>query len=88
MTYGDGLYRGRGEIGTFWDELNIVFSEARSPRDGWVVAFGGSRGTGAGSGVGVDRRFGWVFQVEDGLIRDARTYLSREEAREAAGLSE
>jgi len=65
-----------------------VFSETRSPRDGWVVAFGGFRSTGAGSGVGLERPFGWVFRVEDGLIRDARTYRSREETLEAAGLSE
>ena len=92
---GEGLYRGREEIGMFWDEWhsvwdppNIVFSEARSPRDGWVVAFGGFRATGAGSGVGVEREFGWVFQIENGLIREASTYLSRKEALEAAGLSE
>ena len=92
---GEGVYRGREEIGRFWDEwhavweeLDIVFSETHSPRDGWVVAFGGFRSTGAGSGVGLERPFGWVFRVEDGLIRDARTYLSREEALEAAGLSE
>src|SRR4051794_21565836 len=55
---GEGLYRGREEIGRFWDEqraawdeLNIVVSEARSPRDGWVVAFGRWRGAGTGSGM-------------------------------------
>jgi len=92
---GEGVYRGHEEIGRFWDEwhsvwdhLSIVFSDARSPRDGWVVAFGRFRATGTGSGVGLDRPFAWVFQVEDGLIRDACTYLSREEALEAAGLSE
>ena len=38
--------------------------------------------------AGLERPFGWILRVEDGLIRDARTYLSREEALEAAGLSE
>ncbi len=92
---GEGLYRGREEIGRFWDEwhavwndLNVTVSEVRSPRDGCVVLFGGLHGTGTGSGVGLERPFGWVFQFEDGLIREVRAYLSRDEALEAAGLSE
>jgi len=92
---GDGLYRGREEIGRFWDEwhavwddLNIIVSEVRSPRDGCVFAFGAVHGIGIGGGVGLERPFGWVLQFEDGLIRDVRAYLSRDEALEAAGLSE
>ena len=91
---GEGLYSGREEIGTFWDEwhavwdeLKIMVSEARSPRDGLVFAFGALHGTGIGSGVGLERPFGWVFHIEDGLIREVRAYLSRDEALEAAGLS-
>ena len=92
---GEGLYRGREEIGGFWDEwhtvweeLNIIVSEVRSPRDGFVLAFGALRGIGKGSGVDLEQPFGFVFRVEDGLIREARAYFSREEAFEAAGLSE
>ncbi|MDX6583033.1 MAG: SnoaL-like domain [Solirubrobacterales bacterium] len=92
---GEGLYQGREDIGRFWDEwhavwdeLDIVISEVISPREGWVVAFGALHGTGIGSGVGSERSFGWVFQVEDGLIRDVRAYLSHADAREAAGLPE
>jgi ketosteroid isomerase-like protein len=92
---GEGLYRGREELGAFWDEwhdvwsdLNIVISEVRSPRDGCVFAFGALRGSGTGSGVGTERPFGWVFQVEDGLIREVRAYINREDALAAAGLSE
>jgi hypothetical protein len=36
----------------------------------------------------LDRPFGWVFKIEDGLIREVRAYLSREDALEAAGLEE
>ena len=89
---GEGLYRGREEIGSFWDEwhavwedLNVIVSDVRSPRDGCVVLFGGLHGTGTGSGIGLERRFGWVFQIEDGLIREVRAYLNRDEALEAAG---
>ena len=92
---GEGLYRGREEIGRFWDEwhaiwseLRIVVSEAHSPRDGCVFAFGALQGTGIGSGVGLERPFAWVFHFEDGLIREVRAYFTREEALAAAGLSE
>ncbi len=91
---GEGLYRGRTEIGRFWDEwhavwedLEIILSEVRSPRDGCVFAFGGLHGTGTGSGVGIERPFGWVFEFEGGLVRAVRAYLNRDEALEAAGLS-
>jgi ketosteroid isomerase-like protein len=92
---GQGLYRGREEIGRFWDEwhaiwedLRIVVSEISSPRDGCVFAWGALQGRGVASGVGTERPFGWVFQVEDGLIREVRAYLNRDEALQAAGLSE
>ena len=92
---GEGLYRGREEIGAFWDEwhavwedLQISVSEVQSPSEGCVFAFGGLHGIGIGSGVGLERPFGWVFQIEDGLIREVRAYLSRDEALEAAGLAE
>jgi len=91
---GEGLYRGHEEIGAFWDEwhsvwkdLDIVVSEFRSPREGCVFAFGALRGSGTGSGVGTQRPFGWVFQIEDGLILEVRAYLNREEALKAAGMS-
>ena len=92
---GEGLYSGREEIGSFWDEwhavwseLQIIVSEVSSPRDGTVFAFGTLHGTGIGSGVGLDRPFGWVFHIEDRQIREVRGYLSRDDALEAAGLSE
>lgn len=92
---GEGLYRGREEISAFWDEwhavwsdLNIIVSEISSPRDGCIFAFGALRGSGKGSGVGTERPFGWVFQVQDGLIREVRAYLNRAEALEAVGRSE
>jgi hypothetical protein len=92
---GEGLYEGRDEIGEFWDEwhavwndLEIVISELRNPSEGLVVGFGSLRGTGVGSGADTERPFGWVFQIEGGLIREVRAYLSRSETLKAAGLSE
>ena len=92
---GEGLYRGREAIGGFWDEwhtvwdeLTVTFSELRSPRAGWVFAFGALRGVGKGSGIDLEQPFGWVFRMEDGLIREVRAYFTREETLEAAGMSE
>jgi ketosteroid isomerase-like protein len=92
---GEGIYRGREQIRGFWDEwhavwdeLEISTSEISSPRDGCVFAWGALRGSGIGSGVETERPFGWVFVIEDGLIREVRAYLDRDGAVEAAGLSE
>ena len=92
---GEGLYRGREEIGRFWDEwhaiweeLEIIVSEISSPHDGCVFVWGALRGSGMASGAGTEQPFGFVAQVEDGLIREVRAYLNRDEALEAAGLSE
>jgi ketosteroid isomerase-like protein len=91
---GEGLYRGREAIGRFWDEwhavwddLEITASELSSPQDGCVFAWGALRASGKASGVGTERPMGWVFHVEDGLIREVRAYLNRDETLAAAGLS-
>jgi ketosteroid isomerase-like protein len=92
---GEGLYRGREESAS--SGTNGTLSGARgtssSPRFAVHGTGASSRsarfqGIGAGSGIDIERTFGWVFQVENGLIREARTFLSREEALEAAGLRE
>ena len=87
---GEGLYRGRKEIGEFWDEwhavwsgLKIIVTEAQSPRDGCVLAFGALQGTGIGSGAETERPFAWVFQIQKGLIAEVRAFFSREEALQA-----
>jgi ketosteroid isomerase-like protein len=92
---GEGLYRGREAIGGFWDEwaavwdeLRMFASELRSPQDGCVFVWGALRASGKASGASTERPFGWVFQIEDGLIREVRAYLDRDEALEAAGLSD
>jgi ketosteroid isomerase-like protein len=87
------VYRGRAEMLRFWDEwhalwsLHIEVSEVRDLGDS-VLAVAVLRTTGKGSGVEVERLFGYVFEFEDGLLRRARAYLSPEEALEAVGLRE
>jgi ketosteroid isomerase-like protein len=86
-------YRGRAEIGEFWDEwhelwsLEIEPSEIRDLGDA-VLVLAVLRTQGKSSGVEVERSIGYVFQFEDGLVRRATAYMTPEEALEAAGLRE
>jgi ketosteroid isomerase-like protein len=87
------VYRGRAEIGKFWDEwhelwtLEIEASEIRDLGD-TVLVLALLRTQGKSSGVEVERSIGYVFQFEDGLVRRATAYMTPEEAIEAAGLEE
>jgi ketosteroid isomerase-like protein len=89
----DGIYRGRAELGRFWDEwhalwnVDIEASEARDLGDS-VLVLAEFRAKGKGSGAEVEQSIGYLFEFEDGLIRRASAYLSPEEALEAAGLGE
>ena len=87
------VHEGRAEIGQFWDDshelwnLEIEVTEMRDLGD-TVLVLARLRTQGKSSGAEVERSIGYVFQVEDGLVRRARTYLSPEEALDAAGVSE
>ena len=52
-----------------------------------VVALTRGRGVGASSGAGWESELGYVFTLEDGLIRKMRFYLGHQQALEAVGLS-
>ena len=56
--------------------------------DELAIAVGHIRGKGRETGATIDTSSGWVAQFRDGLITRFRTYTSREDALEAAGLSE
>jgi ketosteroid isomerase-like protein len=45
-------------------------------------------GTGRGSGIPIENANGNVYDFVDGKIRQTRVFFDREEALEAAGLSE
>ena len=90
---GDAVHRGRAEVGQFWDEwhalwdLDIEVSEFRDLGD-TVLALAQLRTRGKSSGAEVERSICYTIEFEDGLVRRARAYPSREEALKAAGLSE
>ena len=90
---GDAAYRGRAEVGQFWDDwrglwdLDIEVSEFRDLGD-FVLVLAQLRTRGKSSGAEVERSVGYIVKFEDGLIRRARAFLSPEEALEAAGFSD
>jgi len=70
-----------------WDELHANPEELMSTEE-VVFATVSVRGRGAGSGTEVRQRFFHVTDVRNGRIERIREFLERDEALEAAGLSE
>ena len=87
-------YRGReagsqyvAAVDESWESLRWEVEEVREAGES-VLGLGHIRGRGRGTGAVIDTRGGWVAQFRDGLLTRFRTCTSREEALEAAGLSE
>jgi ketosteroid isomerase-like protein len=70
-----------------FEELRIELTEFRDLGDR-VLAFGRIRARGRGSGVELDSPTGWLLTVRNGQLAKAQGFLSRDDALEAAGLSE
>lgn len=88
------VYRGRegieaflGEVDETWEEFRPVPEEYRDLGDR-VLALGRLRTRGRASGVPSDSPWGGVYDLRDGKVSRIRTYLDRDEASRAAGLSE
>ena len=87
-------YRGDGAgsqycaaVDDTWESLRWEVDEIRGVGE-LAVAVGHIRGKGRETGATIDTSSGWVAQFRDGLITRFRTYTNREDALEAAGLSE
>jgi ketosteroid isomerase-like protein len=83
----DGFVRFRREIAEAWDRFEVEIEDLFEV-DGQVVVFVRSIARGRGSGVEVDFRSAWLVAVSGQKITRARLYRDRDEALEAAGLSE
>ena len=70
-----------------WESLRWEVDEIREVGD-FAVAVGHIRGKGRETGATIDTGSGWAAQFDDGLITHFQTFTSRQEALEAAGLSE
>jgi ketosteroid isomerase-like protein len=88
------VLRGKEEIRVAWErqiealDVHIDVVELTPLDETRVVAVGKWRGRGLESGAPVEQTAVQVFTVEDGRVRSVETYASRNEALEAAGLSE
>jgi ketosteroid isomerase-like protein len=88
-TFGgdDPIGRWAAEMRETWAEVHWDV-ERICEGDGVVVSFYRSISVGRKSGIEVVRDLTGVTRIRDGLIASERVYLDREEALQAAGLSE
>jgi ketosteroid isomerase-like protein len=88
------VYRGRAEAREWIEQLLEVFDfhleidETTALSDDRVLMAVRGRGRGRGSGIPVERPSWEVLWLADGLITRRQVFWTRDEALEAAGLSE
>ena len=89
-----GVYHGHKGVRQFftdwlasWSDYELDISDVINAGDAVVLVFR-QAGTGRGSGVRVERDFFGVYELRNSKVVRFRLYESREDAFEAAGLSE
>jgi ketosteroid isomerase-like protein len=88
-----GVYRGRGQLEAFWNELWSTFEDLQIETYGFaeagteVVVSNTAHARGR-EGIEVVARSTFVYTVADGQITRIRMFQERAEALEAAGLSQ
>jgi ketosteroid isomerase-like protein len=90
------VYRGPGAVSEYtqrwleaWDTFSLEAEEVEStPAENRAFSAIRLRGTGKGSGVEIDQRGFWVYELRGGRLYRISEYNDRAEALEAAGLSE
>jgi ketosteroid isomerase-like protein len=70
-----------------WENLRWEVEEIRDGGD-WTLALGHIRGEGRDSGATIDAKAGWLANFIEGRITKFQTFANRDDALEAAGLSE
>jgi ketosteroid isomerase-like protein len=89
-----GGYIGHAGVRDYFHEANEVWEEMQPHADDIrtvgddVVILGGCAVRGRGSGARSDNPMAWVLTMRDGKVVRHRGFATREEALEAAGLSE
>ena len=91
---GATVYRGHQGVREGVRDLEEAFSEIQAEQSEVrdlgerVVAIGRLRGRGKESGAMTESALAWIVEFKSGKVIRVREYLDREEALEAAGLSE
>jgi ketosteroid isomerase-like protein len=75
------------EVAEVWEDMRPYAEETRTVGDE-VVVLGACAVRGRGSGAVSDEPMAWILTVRDGKVVRHRGYRTREEALDAAGLTE
>jgi ketosteroid isomerase-like protein len=92
--YFDGTYRGREQLWQLWSDLDEFWDEYRLEIEDLVdlgehvLAVSRVRGRGRGSGVPVNQRMWILWRFSGQRAVHAKSFASKAEALEAAGLRE
>jgi ketosteroid isomerase-like protein len=81
----DGFQRWIREWEEAWDEINYDLGDFVEVGDAFLVAPVHIVGRGAGSGIEIDRVFGWMYEWHEGRSTRFHVYPTVELALEAAG---
>jgi ketosteroid isomerase-like protein len=80
----EGFRKWVGQWEEAWEEISYDLGEIVEVDESTLVAPVHIIGRGAGSGVEIDRTFGWLYQWQDGRMIRYQVHPSVEEAIEAA----
>jgi ketosteroid isomerase-like protein len=91
---GKDVYRGRDEVRglwkafrSVWDEITIELDEVLHDADKVLVAEAHFHARGGASGIELDRRIFYVFELDGELLRRLRQFETADEALGAAGVN-
>ena len=83
----EALQQWADDVRAEWSEFEVSLDEVLHEGEDLVVIVERLRGRGRGSGAEVEMRVFAAYWVEDGRIRRRASFMEREEALRAAGLS-
>jgi uncharacterized protein len=83
----EGMRQWFEDVAEYWESMWVEAYQFLDAEQA-VVVVGRVHGRGKRSGVAIEAPAAWVFHLRDARLTYLRLYLDREEALEAAGLSE
>jgi ketosteroid isomerase-like protein len=94
-SFEPGIYRGPDGVRTYWERTGETFKERRVESvdmievdDTRVIAVVKAFATTPHFATEVEMNWAWLVTIENGLVTRTETFTDRQQALEAAGLSE
>jgi len=94
-SFEPGIYRGPEGVRTYWERTGETFKERRTESvdmievdDTRVIAVVKAFVTTPHFATEVEMNWAWLVTIENGLVTRTETFTDRQQALEAAGLSE